>query len=114
MSLSDPSKIGGEIVSTTSFIRPEVGLRLFFLRAPERFLGGCVDILEVMSAARGQGKLIPARTQQLNGKCGWSRAFVGKMPKVRSARSESFHARRHEDPNDQARASWYSSPGAAR
>ena len=65
MSLSDPSKVGGEMVSKTSFKRPEVGLYLRFFRDPGLFLGGCVDILEAMNAARGQGRSIPAGTQRL-------------------------------------------------
>ena len=50
MSLSDPSKVGGERVSKTTLIRPEKGLYFRFFRAPELFLGGWVDILEVKNA----------------------------------------------------------------
>ena len=45
MSLSDPSKIGGGMVSKMCRGRPEVGSYPRFLRAVERLGGGCADIL---------------------------------------------------------------------
>jgi len=44
--LSDPSNIGGEKVSRTSFRSPEVGLRLRFFRAAGGLFGGCADMME--------------------------------------------------------------------
>ena len=91
---SDPSKIGWESVSKTSFRRPEVGscsvgfgivlgfpesclgfvvvflsgLRLGFFRAAERLFGGCADMVEM--------SMIPDSISM----CGWSRVSVGKQP----------------------------------
>ena len=66
MSLSDPSKVGGERVSKTSFIRPEVGLYLRFLRDP--LFGGWADMMV--------GEMIPSSVLE----CGWSRVVVGNRP----------------------------------
>ena len=49
---SDPSRVGGERVFKTSFKRPDVGSCFGFARVPEEFLGGRVDILEVVDVAR--------------------------------------------------------------
>jgi len=72
MSLSDPSKIGGESVSRTSFKSPEVGLRLRFFRAAGGLFGGCADMM-------GGGTIQGRSLIQLESVAGHE-FLVGKQP----------------------------------